>query len=352
VAALCTSPDIDVNQKVKGHAPIHTAARSGYTKAIEILLALDHINVRVTTDYLQMDALHIAAIKGHSEIVDQLMQHRDADPNCQNQTQQTPLHLAAASGRLAVIQSLLRAQNLELHCLDERGKTPIYYAAFGAHWKATDLLLRHSNPINETEAAESSSTNELFAKADVVRRLLEHPEFENPNVTGPGYYQNTLLHRAAEDGDCDVMRALLANKHIDVNVQARFNISPLTRAAKFGQVEAVALLLQHKNIDVNQGVYLGSSWTALTHAKYRKHNKIVDLLLSHGAIDYEVNAPSTAPITAHIDDPQSSALQPDHESQSDPFDGYMDDIPTEAWEEFLDIEEGTTEGSLPSSSVL
>ncbi|KAI4605315.1 hypothetical protein J4E83_010666 [Alternaria metachromatica] len=108
-------------------------------------------------------------------------------------------------------------------------------------------------------------------------------------------------------------------------------------AARHGKLEAVKLLLQHKDVDLN--VRVGRYWTALTYAKDYRHHEIVDLLLSHGAIDYDVKAPTTVPTILHINDSQNTTLHPDHEAHFDQFYNDMDAGPTEAWEELLAMEE-------------
>jgi ankyrin repeat protein len=183
--------------------------------------------------------------------------------------------------------------------------------------------------------------NAPIIKETVLQRLFKHPGFKNPNSKGPKWPRPTLLHKAAEKGVCDVMRVLLDHKDIDVNSEDGFTGSPLMVAAENGQVEAVRLLLQHKDIAVNHRFTFHGyrDQTALSYAKSKKHDGIVDLLLSHGAIDYDANASSTASTTAHIDNPQSTTLQAEHETQSDSFNNCMDDVPNEVWEEFLDMED-------------
>jgi ankyrin repeat protein len=339
VAALCNYPDIDTNQILKRNAPIHYAARHGRTKVMEVLLALDRTDARMPTQHLGMHALHIAAINGHTDVVELLLGHGKADPNCLNSKRQTPLHLAAAHGRIGVVQALLHEQNMDLSCLDRHEKMPIQYAVTGWHWGVVDLLLRYLDSIDKTTTVDVSPMTVPSSKADVLQRLFKHPYFENPNAITQGSRRQTLLQRAAEKGDCDVIRALLARKGIEVNKMDNYE-SPLMIAAQHGQLEAVSLLLQHEDIDINQSPKWDPGWTALKYARSWKHDEIVRILLSHGAIDYEANTPTTVSTAATVDNLQSAALQPNNELQFEPFDDDMKDVPDEAWEEFMGMEAG------------
>ncbi|KAI4671021.1 uncharacterized protein J4E88_009416 [Alternaria novae-zelandiae] len=60
------------------------------------------------------------------------------------------------------------------------------------------------------------------------------------------------------------------------------------------------------------------------------NNEIVDLLLSHDAIDNDAKAPTTVP----------TPTRPDDSTHFDYLDDDMDGAPTEAWEEFRDMDEG------------
>ncbi|KAI4706401.1 hypothetical protein J4E89_008816 [Alternaria sp. Ai002NY15] len=161
--------------------------------------------------------------------------------------------------------------------------------------------------------------------------------FGGPNVLMPGTYKN-ILHVAIHKDDCEAIGFLIAHPDIDVNVPEQYGPTPLMTAARNGRLEAVRLLLQHKDIEVN---YRGGwrNWTALQYAKFVKHNEIVDLLLAHGAIDYDAEAPTTVPTTARIDNSQNITLQPEHETHSDLFENDMDDAAIESWLELFGTEE-------------
>ena len=80
-----------------GHTLLMTASWSGALDKLEALLAAGADPHVVAPDGRQ--ALHLAALRGHVDIVRALLAHR-ADPNCKNALRfnQTPLHIAAIKG--------------------------------------------------------------------------------------------------------------------------------------------------------------------------------------------------------------------------------------------------------------
>ncbi|KAI4638119.1 hypothetical protein J4E93_010428 [Alternaria ventricosa] len=347
VTALLDDPDVNGNDIITHNwprfAPIHLAAMLGRTKVMDCLIACDSISVNLR-DSISRQALHIAALYGHKAIVKQLIGHSSVDISHQDERGRTPLHFAASNGHYAIVAQLIRHPGVNVNCQDKEAAKPIHYAASNGHWEAASLLLKHSESMEDGRCRSSDvpPISLTFTKEGFLRTLLEHPDFGGPNEILPGTH-NTILHVAARKGDREVIEDLLAYPDIDVDVREGYGLTPLMTAAKHGKLEAVRSILQHKDIDVNQTDDSQRPWTALQWAKQKKHHKIVDLLLSHGAIAHTANAPRTVPSIAHIDNSQGTTLQPDHETHFDSFDDLMDGAPTEAWEDFLAMEEGMEE---------
>ncbi|KAI4944213.1 hypothetical protein J4E91_008767 [Alternaria rosae] len=349
VTALLDDPNVNGNDEIMhispNFAPIHLAAMLGRTKVMECLIAHDRINVNLrdslSRQALQIAAsnghtaimkqlighpnvdvncqdergatpLHCAASNGHNMVVAQLIRHPGVNVNCQNYNAATPLHCAASNGHNMVVAQLIRHPGVNVNCQDENAATLLHYAASNGHWETASLLLKHSESMEDGRCTsyDVPPITLPFSKEDLLHRLLQHPDFGGPNTILPGKYRN-MLNFAATKGDCEVIELLLAYPDIDLNVPNRYGQTPLMNAVKHGRLEA--------------------------------HGEIVDLLLSHGAIDYDAKASTTVPTTAHTDDAPITTLQPDHENHFDSFDDGIDDTPTEAWEEFLAMEEGMAE---------
>ncbi|CAG5153612.1 uncharacterized protein ALTATR162_LOCUS3252 [Alternaria atra] len=316
------------------------AIRTGHALLVATLLDDPEVDGNLGGVY---SAIHLAAAVGRTKVMEVLLGCHRIDKSLPNKWGEQAIHIAASKGRTAIVEQLIRYPSVDINSQDKGEATPLHYACFNGHWETASSLLEHweSTDADRSLSLDVPPMNAPITKETVLQRFFKHPGFKNPNSKGPYWPRRTLLHKAAEKGDCDMMRVLLGNKNIDVNSKDGFTRSPLMVAAENGQAEAVRLFLQHKDIAVNhRSTTCWSQYqTALGYAKSKKHDGIVDLLLSHGAIDYDANVSSTASTTAHIDNPQSTTLQAEHETQSGPFDNCMDDVPNEAWEEFLDMED-------------
>lgn len=79
-----------------------------------------------TKDHHGRSALHIAASKGYTEVVEILLD-QGADPNQNDILRNTPLHLAACTCNLSIISLLLKA-GADVTKMDLYGKNPLQLA--------------------------------------------------------------------------------------------------------------------------------------------------------------------------------------------------------------------------------
>jgi ankyrin repeat protein len=84
----------------------------------------------------------------------------------------------------------------------------------------------------------------------VVALLLQR----GVNVNVRNSRGQTPLHIAAQNGQLDVVRLLLASQQIDVNARDQQGSTPLHLASEKGHVEVVQLLVAHgARLDVRSG---------------------------------------------------------------------------------------------------
>ena len=107
--------------------------------------------------------------------------------------------------------------------------------------------------------------------------------FSSGSVDKPGPDGNTLLYKAAKNGNISEVRRLL-KAGADPNIQNAHHLTPLHQAAYWGETAIVVLLLEHgAKADVDNG----QGWTPLHSAAVagglKSRKAIIDLLLAHGA---------------------------------------------------------------------
>jgi uncharacterized protein len=140
----------------------------------------------------------------------------------------------------------------------------------GADINATDKLGR-------TAVVAATYQNEV----DTVKALIQ--EGANINIQD-SQLENVILNSGA-NGNLEIVR-LAINAGADMTITNRFGGTALIPAAERGHVEVVKELLTTSDIDVNHINRL--HWTALLEAVILgdggdKHQKIVQLLVDHGA---------------------------------------------------------------------
>ena len=93
------------------------------------------------------------------------------------------------------------------------------------------------------------------------------------------------LHEAAANNKASVVKILLNNKNIDINLPNVLGLTPLTHAAKFGHIEIVKILLD-AGADIDIRDYRGN--TPLIEAIKRGYVYLVKLFIEYGAdVNYE-----------------------------------------------------------------
>ncbi|KAI3748878.1 hypothetical protein L6452_12283 [Arctium lappa] len=115
------------------------AARRGDLIHLEFLLERDaSVDFR---DQYGLTAIHMAAIKGHKDVV-MLLVEFGCDLECTEAEGQTPLHMAAMGGSKDTVEVLInRGANVNAKC--NRGATPLQVAETMGHEIITQFLLLH-----------------------------------------------------------------------------------------------------------------------------------------------------------------------------------------------------------------
>jgi ankyrin repeat protein len=131
--------DVSFEEGGEKRLPIHVAAGRGFTAIASALLNGGRFSVNTKTKRGQ-GALHIAAARGHSDIV-RLLLEKGCDVNLRDDMQATALHLAADNGDVRVMRLLLGHPGTEVNLKDRMGFTPLHLAAANGKLEAVRTLL-------------------------------------------------------------------------------------------------------------------------------------------------------------------------------------------------------------------
>ena len=92
----------------------------------------------------------------------------------------------------------------------------------------------------------------------------------------------TVLYRAANFGQADMVHELLMSEAMDVNAATADGCTPLFIAVNYGYADVVQQLLTHKLLDVNQPHVNGC--TPLFRAAASGQSEVMSALLAHEAV--------------------------------------------------------------------
>lgn len=195
---------------------LHTAANYGRDTVLEWLLT-EGVDVNVMNQHCSTP-LHFAVYSNHLSSARLLLLQKEVDVNMKDQDGNTALHLATVRGNFDVVQLLLEVEGCDVNIANKQGVTPLQYSIVKQHDAITVMLLENNRTVEVNVRDNDGSTPLHFSVSadnlDLVKLLLDkgaHADISNNNLV-------TSLHIAVLKRLEDVIKLMLSNKRIDVNV--------------------------------------------------------------------------------------------------------------------------------------
>ncbi|XP_034531926.1 espin-like protein [Notolabrus celidotus] len=157
-----------------GAVPAHYAAAYGDLTCLKLLLQHAHGCVNHQTG-LGATPLYLACQEGHLPAVEYLVNDCSADVHLRAHDGMTCLHAAAHMGHQAVVVWLATCTDVSLSCQDREGATALHFAASRGHYCILETLLHMGSKVIKD------------------------------------YWGGTPLHDAAENGELECCKIILAN---------------------------------------------------------------------------------------------------------------------------------------------
>jgi ankyrin repeat protein len=308
---LSNEPEILTEEGVYGNA-LHTAAAKGHSRVVDLLL---NSGVPVDTQGLYGSALQTAAYEGQAAVCHVLLNH-NADIHARSDEFGNALEAAIYGGHTEVVRILLdRGADITKpgrHYMDS-----LHTACILGNLDIVQLLLNQQqiNPLSQSyNLALQTSSDRGFAQIYALLQAF------GPNPGARDELYGTGLHAAVANGYTQIVKLMLDQEQGDINAAKEEHGTPLCIASNTGNEEIVELLLSsgaNPSIQCSAGTPLhiasslghlsivrtllktcetsiinsigGHFGTPLQAACYRGHTEIARLLLHSGA-DANVSA--------------------------------------------------------------
>merc|ERR1719188_2646764 len=144
---------------------LRSAANTNNSDQVEMLCSGGGVDVN-SFDEHRRSALHFAAAKGYSDVVEVLLRN-GADPNQTDRLGNTPLHLAACTNHVPVVTLLLRV-GTALTTLDNNGRTPLQLAQ-----SKLKILQRNSSQTDGMSRVKAEVNSILEMMTEYLKRVSE-----------------------------------------------------------------------------------------------------------------------------------------------------------------------------------
>ncbi|KAL3905864.1 MAG: hypothetical protein SGPRY_010762, partial [Prymnesium sp.] len=169
---------VEINDS-QGRTPLMVLTSEGHGACVQWIIDQAEASVDAQDALYGQSALHFAAVKGHSTIVELLLQ-RKADPMQRDRAGWTPLHAAARSGSTDVAAVLFGILTEEQ--INSRGpskQTALHRAAFWSQLSMVELLLKNGANCDLLDADGRRAGDLIGAGVDqhsempTLQKLLE-----------------------------------------------------------------------------------------------------------------------------------------------------------------------------------
>ncbi|GLJ27896.1 hypothetical protein SUGI_0547600 [Cryptomeria japonica] len=221
--------------------------------------------------------LHIAARKGHVDLVTWIFQLKPSLAEAVNKDNNTPLHEAAKSGNRELVRILLRGQNY-VYCFNKFGETALMIASRYRHVEIVRILLQARSYADAFEwdkclgeAAYKGYNDVLVALLEqvparpnlrvpvapilhtavrgghlqIVQAMLEHASWENKLMIEEDELGRCAIHVAAVKGNWDIINEFISRMPDCVEIRSSNNKSVLHFAVEHNQLKVVKNLLKN-----------------------------------------------------------------------------------------------------------
>ena len=283
--------NVNKSQSNQERTPLHEACLQGHTDLAREIVKKHRANCSAK-DNEDEDALMYAVRGGHNDLVGVLIEELQFNVNkSPNNHGRTPLHEACLKGHTDLVRELVKKHKADHSAKDNGGNNVLMYAVYGGHNNLVRVLIKefHSN-VNESQTNQGRTPLHeacLQGHTDLVRELVyEH----KADCSAKDNENEDALMYAVYGGHNNLVRVLIEDFQFNVNEsQTNQGRTPLHVACLQGHTDLVRELVSKHKADCSAKDKENED--ALMYAVYGGHNNLVRVLIEE--FQFNVNESQT-----------------------------------------------------------
>ncbi|MDR0719617.1 MAG: ankyrin repeat domain-containing protein, partial [Treponema sp.] len=253
--------DANVNIKnASGASPLHEAARSGNIRIMKTLL--DRGAEVNSQDAKGNSVLHIAVPAGNHQEALELFLSKGANINLRDEHGDSPLHVVIMLNRPQEIIQLLLARGSDVSIRNAEGKTALYLAIEEEEARYVPLLIMYKSDIFAADnAGITPFERSLINESPILYSLITSESVFQNDSQG-----NTMLHIAIKNRASIEVINYIIDREARVNARNKEGDTPLLLAVRLNEQVSGELLLS-KDADIFASNSAGESPLLLSFPK-------------------------------------------------------------------------------------
>lgn len=173
---LAANPRLATKQDEDARLPLHWACSYNHIAIVRLLTAQRSFDPDVQDGSGWTPLMIASSLKDNSgaEIVNLLLETKEASPKITTNTGATALHFAVSKGNLDICRTLLK-HGASARAKDVRGQLPLHRAAAVGNVPIVKLLLESKSPVNATDVDGMTALHHAICEGngDVAVELLK-----------------------------------------------------------------------------------------------------------------------------------------------------------------------------------
>ena len=173
---------LDTHLHTVDHKLLQQVCVRGSVDLIDILLSDFHLDPSSVLDDEGNQAIHIAALRGHKEVIVQLVKKHRCRIDSRGFKGRSLLHFSLAMGHTSTAKILIEDFQLSLHCVDEDGNTPLHLSSlFGPPESVRFLLYEYHAPVYVRNKAGKTALD-LATEDSTTKVIQEYVKSEHKRI--------------------------------------------------------------------------------------------------------------------------------------------------------------------------